>query len=299
MPESAIYEGSVRHRRNLPRHHEFDFKFFMLLLDIDEIPGVLNRTFWSTRRWRLCRFKQQDHLRRYLSTANPNDSTLRERVVAALGDLGVHRPVGPIRLLTQLSYFGFSMNPVSFFYCYSPDGSTIEAIIAEVNNTPWGQQHLYLVDAVNSTPESVIRSGNIKKDFHVSPFLSLDMDYRMVLTPPGQRLAVKIENHLLPTAAENCDGGDACQLPDDPANQQASLPSRKNKIIDVTMSLHRRPMTSRNLNWLLVKYPAISMQVFVGIYWQALILYLKKIPFVPHPDKAGNGQFATTVQHDS
>ncbi len=299
MPESAIYEGVVRHRRNLPRHHEFDFKFFMLLLDLDEIPQLLNRTFWSTRRWHLCRFKQEDHLRRYLPTGDQQDSTLHQRVIVALKDLGVHRPVGPIRLLTQLSYLGFSMNPVSFFYCYSPDGNQLEAIIAEVNNTPWGEQHLYLVDAVDTDAESVVRSGNIQKDFHVSPFMTLDMDYRMALTPPGEKLAVKIENHLHPTAKDTANWADNGSQRSGFAGTTADKPrSRKSKIIDVTMSLRRKPMTTANLNWLLVKYPAISFQVFAGIYWQALMLYLKKIPFVPHPAKASKQKLATTAQQD-
>ena len=270
--------------------------FFMLLLDLDEIPQVLNRTFWSTRRWHLCRFKQEDHLRRYLPSGDRQDSSLQQRVIAALRDLGVHRPIGPIRLLTQLSYLGFSMNPVSFFYCYSPEGDQLEAIIAEVNNTPWGEQHLYLVDAVNTDADSVVRSGNIQKDFHVSPFMTLDMDYRMALTPPGEKLAVKIENHLHPTAKEATDWTDTGSQRSGSTGPTADKPlSRKNKIIDVTMSLQRKPMTAANLNWLLVKYPAIS---FSGVCWNLLASI--DVVFEEDSFRAAPGQgFQTKARDDS
>ena len=266
MKASAIYEGTVRHRRNAPKVHQFDFRFFMLLLDLDEIDSVFKwQPFWSTKRWALCRFKANDHLKQFGTTDN-----LRARVLAALDANGVRHPIGPIRLLTQLSYLGYTMNPVSFFYCYDPAGEKIEAVIAEVNNTPWGEQHLYVIRAEQLKSSSTIRSGSVKKEFHVSPFFDLAMNYRMAFSAPDKTLAVKIENHSI-------------------ASDPPGLVSKdcSKKFLDVTMKLRRRKLTGWSLNGLLIKYPAISIQVVAGIYWQAMRLYLKRIPFVPHPNKAG------------
>ncbi len=272
MSGSAIYEGTVRHRRNSPKVHQFDFRFFMLLLDLDEIDRVFRwQPFWSTRRWSLCRFKAADHLKDFADLPS-----LRDRALAALRSNGVQTPIGPIRLLTQLSYLGYTMNPVSFFYCYSLAGDKIEAVIAEVNNTPWGEQHLYVIPARQLTAASTIRSDDVQKEFHVSPFFDLQMNYRMAFSVPSKTLAVKIENHSI--------------VKDSPDSSPSASPF---KYLDVTMKLRRRELTTLRLNGLLIKYPAISFQVAAGIYWQALKLYLKKTPFVPHPHRVAESTLDT------
>ena len=89
----------------------------------------------------------------------------------------------------------------------------------------------------------------------------------MAFSAPEKTLAVKIENHSI---SKN--------------SLDPSLCASTCKHLDVTMKLNRKELTSWSLNGLLIKYPAISFQVVAGIYWQALKLYLKKIPFVPHPN---------------
>jgi len=158
MRASAIYEGTVRHRRNRPKVHQFDFRFFMLLLDLDEIDTVFRwQPFWSTKRWALCRFKAQDHLKQFADS-----ESLRDRVLAALHSNGNKKSIGPIRLLTQLSYLGYTVIP-----------------------------------ADQLTSKSTIRSADVPKEFHVSPFLDLAMNYRMAFSAPEKTLAVKIENHSI------------------------------------------------------------------------------------------------------
>lgn len=259
---SAIYEGTVRHRRNGPKKHQFDFRFFMLLLDLDELDDVFEKNpFWSTSRRALCRLNRSDHLKKHLPQRD-----LRTRVITELKEHGISSPIGSIQLLTQLSYLGFRMNPVSFYYCYDRAHKKIEAIIAEVNNTPWGEQHTYVIKGSLVDDSTTVRSEQIKKDFHVSPFFDLAMNYRMAFSVPGNKLAVKIENHMLDAA------------------------SPTPKILDVTLALERRKLSHWNLNGLLVRYPLISFRVFAGIYFQALVLYLKKIPFVPHPNKKSDAK---------
>lgn len=252
---NAIYEGTVRHCRNEPRKHQFDFRFFMMLIDLDKLDSVFRfQPFWSAKRWALCRLKQSDHLKKHLPESN-----LRCRVLMELESQGIANDIGPIRLLTQFSYLGFRMNPVSFYYCYDRAGEKIEAVVVEVNNTPWGEQHVYVIPGNQIHDSATVRSGDIKKEFHVSPFFDLKMNYRMAFSVPAENLAIKIENHSIDTNSES------------------------KKLIDVTLALKRRELTSWNLNALLIRYPIISFRVFAGIYWQALRLYFKKIAFVPHP----------------
>jgi len=237
----------------------------MLLLDLDELDSVFaRRWFWSTKSAALARFRKEDHLIDFRSVEN-----LRDRAVAVLHAKGFGKKIGAVRLLTQLRYLGFAMNPVSFFYCYDLTGTRVEAVIAEVNNTPWGEQHLYVIPANGNRNGSSVAANEIEKTFHVSPFMPMDMYYRMAFSNPGAKLGVKIENHL--------SGGQA----DQPESARANK-----KVLDVTMILNRKPLTSRNLNWMLIKHPLVSFKIFAGIYWQALRLYLKKVSFHPHPGKA-------------
>lgn len=231
-------------------------------MDLEEIDSIFRqRWLWSAKRLAVGRFKESEHLIHHCQHGD-----LRQRVNRVLENAGISSDaIGSIHLLTQLRYFGFSMNPVSFFYCYSQCGKNVLAVIAEVNNTPWGEQHVYVIPYTETdqipNPQTSIRSNSIDKDFHVSPFMSLDMCYRMSFTVPSKKLGVKIENHL-----------------DRPLNGIK-------KILDVSMLLKRKPLTGWNLNRLLVKYPLITVQIFATIYWHAFRLFLKKTTFYSHPRK--------------
>src|SRR5690606_2627694 len=107
------------------------------------------------------------------------------------------RPDGAIRLLTHLRYFGFGMNPISLYYCYGADGRPA-AVVAEVNNTPWGEQHCYVLDVRNSGDARWLSPSHVAKEMHVSPFLDMDYEYRFRLTVPGENLSVQIQNHRRP-----------------------------------------------------------------------------------------------------
>ena len=220
----------------------------MMWLDLDELHLVFaGRWLWSTKQFALARFCESVHL-----VASNKSISLRDQVLAVLQEAEINTEVGPIRLLTQFRYLGFAMNPVSFFYCYDQTDRAVIAIIAEVNNTPWGEQHLYVMPGNQN--RQTIAIDRIKKEFHVSPFMSLDLQYRMMFTHPESQLGVKIENF---------DG--------------------ENRIFDVSMLLRRKPLSTWNLNRMLLTYPLISLKVFVGIYWQAARLYLKRIPVHAHP----------------
>jgi uncharacterized protein len=239
---SALYVGRVRHRRFTPTAHAFRYGVFQVYLDLAELDEVFGRRWlWSTRRRAIARFDRADHLG---DPRMPLDTAVRDLVEAEVG----RRPAGPIRLLTHLRYFGYVMNPVSFYYCFDATGAHVEHIVAEVNNTPWGEQHCYVL---GGPAGDGARHAAFRKAFHVSPFMPMDLDYEWHFTAPARRLSV----HMV--------------------NVAAGTP-----IFDATLTLSRRPITGFQLARVLVAYPAMTAQVIAGIYWQALRLWWKGVPYV-------------------
>lgn len=249
--KSAIYEGSVRHRRMWPREHEFSYRLFMLYLDLKELKTVFRgRWLWSSRRWAPARFRRQDHLG---DAAQPLDDAVRELVLQETGS----RPEGPIRLLTHLSYFGYCFNPVSFYYCFDREGEALDAIVAEVNNTPWGERFCYVLRGSPGQGPAAIVRYQPEKRMHVSPFMPMEMEYDWRFSQPAECLNVHMENHV---------GGRKC--------------------FDATLTLERTEISSRSLARVLTVYPLMTTKVMAAIHWQALRLWLKRVPLFDHPAKA-------------
>ncbi|MDH3860514.1 MAG: DUF1365 domain-containing protein, partial [Gammaproteobacteria bacterium] len=185
---SCIYEGRVKHTRTKPAVHQFSYRLFMMYLDLDELPTLFEkRWFWSVSRRALARFRRADHL-------GAEDEPLADAVRGLIEVETGTRPHGPIRLLTNLSYFGYCFNPVSFYYCFADDGETIEFIVAEVNNTPWGERDTYVMDCRSET--KMARSWRFQptKKMHVSPFMPMELEYNWVLSAPADRLAIFMAN---------------------------------------------------------------------------------------------------------
>jgi DUF1365 family protein len=138
-PASCIYEGHVRHRRYTPVENHFHYRVFMMYLDLAELPTLFQgRWLWSADTVNLAYFRRRDHLG---DPHLPLDQAVRDLVEVKTKA----RPTGPIRLLTHLRYFGYCFNPVSFYFCYDPLAQHVEAIVAEVHNTPWGDEHCYVL----------------------------------------------------------------------------------------------------------------------------------------------------------
>lgn len=246
---SCLYRGWIRHRRYAPQAHHFRYPLFLAYLDLDEIDSVFaGRWLWSSRRPALARFDRRDHLG---DPDTPLSTAVRDLVAAETG----RRPEGPIRLLTNLRYFGSCFNPVSFYYCFDSSGTTIETLVSEVHNTPWGERYCYVLsesEAPRSRSRLLYRAA---KRFHVSPFMPMDMEYEWTTTTPDSRLVVNIDNFENGT-----------------------------RLFDATLVLRRREIAGPELARTLLRFPFMTARVVLWIYWEAFRLWLKKTPFYPHPE---------------
>lgn len=249
--KSCLYTGTIRHRRFAPRRNDFRYRIYLTLVDLAEMPQLFDRFWlWSARRPALAWFRRADY---HGDPRVPLDAAVRDLVERETGA----RPQGPIRLLTHLRYFGWVMNPVSFYYVYDATDSHVESIVAEITNTPWDERHAYVLRVADAERVGArALRWQFDKVFHVSPFLPMDMRYDWRLTEPRETLDVHMENWR--------DG--AVEF-------------------DATLVLKREPITHGSLARALAAFPLVTLKVSGMIYWQALRLWLKRTPFFTHPDK--------------
>lgn len=258
---SCIYEGQVRHRRFQPNRHEFKYRLFYAYIDLDEIDFVFaGKWLWSTKRPALAWLRRNDYI-------GSSDTTIKQAVCDKVkAETGIV-PNGPIRMLTHLRYFGYVFNPVTFYYCFDKTDSHVEHIVAEITNTPWGERHAYVLTQKDNLGHHNHMQFQLNKEFHISPFMPMDMHYDWRFTFPSETLNVHMSNY------------------------QDDL-----KIFDATLSMERYPLTAWHCARALTLFPFMTVKVISGIYWQAFRLFLKRIPFYTHPDKARTESDSSTQE---
>jgi len=243
---SALYEGTVRHRRMAVRSREFRYSVYMAYVDLDELPGLLGGRLASERPG-LVRFRRSD----YFGNPSQDLAPAVRREVARLTGTEV---AGPVRLLTNLRAFGHCFNPVSFYYCFDPAGERVEAVLADVTNTPWGERHAYALSRKEENGR--VLSARSEKVLHVSPFMGMDHEYEWRVSVPGERLSVHIESHR-----------------------------EGRRAFDATLNLARRELTGRSLASATARHPMNTVHVLARIYGQALRIKLRGVPVYSHPAK--------------
>lgn len=253
MRHSAIYQGLVTHNRFQPKPHSFRYKVFMMYLDLDELPtlfhGINN---WSYAIKNFAWFKRSDY---YGDPKIPLKQAISELIEQATGA----KSRGAIRLLTNMRYFGHCFNPVSFYYCYEADGTSLQAIVSHITNTPWGEDFAYVHDLnleknVKQTKNGEISTFKFDKQFHVSPFMPMDIQYDWAFKHDANQLFIHMKNLR--------------------AGEQ---------VFNASLALERQEITQKSLNWILLHYPFMTVKVIAAIYWNALLLWIKRVPFYSNP----------------
>jgi DUF1365 family protein len=227
----------------------------MMYLDLDELPRLFrHRWLWSASRPALGRFRRHDHV-------GPADQPLSESVRDLVENESGVRPAGPIRLLTNLSYFGYCFNPVSFYYCFDEHGEEVEHIVAEVTNTPWGERDCYVMHCIPGVQGSQPWRFKPRKKMHVSPFMPMQIQYDWALTNPGPILNVFMAN---------LEDGES--------------------IFAASLTLQRTEISSWALSRVLLRFPFQTLKIMFAIHWEAARLWLKRCPVYAHPGKNSNTQ---------
>ncbi len=233
--------GQVMHRRLRPAVNAFTYPVFFVQLPVADLARAAGPLF-GIDRGNLLSFHQKDH--------GPRDgSPLLPWIQTMLRDHGL-RADGEIVLQCFPRVLGYVFNPVSFWFCHDRAGQLI-AVLAEVSNT-FGGRHAYLL---HSPDGSALRDGQelaASKGFHVSPFCRVEGGYRFRFRCQGGRSLARI----------------------DYTDQPAAGPLLLTAIAGET-----RAWSTVNLLAAFLRMPLLTAGVMLRIHWQALKLWLKRVPF--------------------
>lgn len=247
MPSPQLCFGNVHHNRLRPARNRFNYGVYFLRLPLRSMEGdQATPGLFSRNRFNLLSFHDRDH--------GDGQQPLLQWIVGILNGEGIADADGEIWLQAFPRVLGYVFNPVSFWFCHRRDGK-LRAILCEVSNT-FGERHCYLLDQ-----GGVIEDGDeltARKIFHVSPFCAVEGSYhfmfRRTLHQGAEFTLARIDYH------------------------DASGP-----LLLTNISGSSRGLNDRNIARALLRFPLMTMMVITRIHWQALRLWLKRVPFHRKP----------------
>jgi len=246
MMKNSYCHGHVIHHRKHPKKHRFKYHMSWCLFDLSQLEKTMAKSRWfSLNCFNVISIKDRDYI-------NDNNCSVDEKIHEYLQSQTQQPFKGRVFLFTHPRFVGAGFNSVNFYLCHENDQLTY--IVSEINNTPWGQKHLYFHNLKQDQQHPNDAIFCFKKSFHISPFTQMDIDYTWKF-----------------------------QLTDEQFNVSMRLQKNNQDIMNVVLKTQLQPMTNNNqLKWLITR-PFQGIKMLTGIYWQATKIWLKGIPFFSHP----------------
>ncbi len=238
--------GHVVHHRQHPKKHRFKYHMSWCLFNLSQLDQTIKNNRWfSLNAFNLISIKNKDYI-------NDEQVSIKDKIHDYLVSQTQHPFDGQVYLFTHPRFLGCGFNSVNFYLCY--ENKQLSYIVSEINNTPWGQKHLYFHDLKCDSQHAHDATFRFSKSFHISPFAEMDIDYAWNFKITDQQFDVSMQ-----------------------------LDQKGKTIMNVVLKTQLQPMTDKNqLKWMITR-PFQGIKMLSGIYWQALKIWLKGIPFFSHP----------------
>ena len=242
--QSCLYECRVMHQRLTPKRHGFSYRVFYFALDLDELDEAASRVLgFAHNRRSIYEFRDTDHL----TLPGMESAGVRANLTSWLAAEGVTLPSeGRVTFLCLPRMLGYVFNPVAFYFCANADGTPLCAVV-QVGNT-FREIKPYLIRQPES--EGFFRLVT-PKHFYVSPFTGLEASFDFKLRVPCEHLEIHIDDRE----------GDS-------------------RLLVSALTGRRKQLTTWNLLQLTLKCPLVTLKVITMIHWQALRLWIKRVPYL-------------------
>ena len=256
-----LYLGEVLHRRVKPVANAFRYRVFFLKFPIARA-AELSSALFSVNRFNLLSFHFADH----------GDGGDPQRWIHhLLAQEGVNDVDGEIWLQAFPRVLGYVFNPVSFWYCHRADGA-LRAVVTEVNNT-FGERHCYLLESRKFGTAWPIKPGQLltaRKVFHVSPFCAVEGGYRFRFIEGDERIGKRTNKHNNKHANKR-------------TVARIDYHDAAGDLLHTSVSGTATALTTGALLGAFFSHPMMTFGVVARIHWQALKLFIKRVPFHRKP----------------
>lgn len=232
----SLYACNVMHRRYFPQNYRFDYKVFSFLIDIDEIQHSNANPLFSINRFNLYSIYTKDH-------GSRDGMSWRKWIDSILDQQNLGNAKHQVKLLCFPRILGYGFNPLSLWYCFGEDG-LLYAVVCEVSNT-FGEHYHYVLHNDGHPYKGSVK-GHKQKCFHVSPFISMDAEYRFTIDAPDEELLIVINEY-----------------------QDNAL------MLTATQTGNQQEITTPHLLGQFFRLPLMTFKIMWLIHWQALKIWLR------------------------
>jgi DUF1365 family protein len=244
--KSEFFISFIKHIRFIPKKYEFDYRFFWMKIDLDELNQLDKETrYFSRNKFNLVSYYDHDHL-------NLGFSTTKENMKAFLKENGVIEEIIKIELVTNPRILGYTFNPVSFYFI---ETATSPYMVIEIGNTYKEIKPYFVPSEYKMNNEWLFTTP---KFFYISPFISAQNNMTFKVIKDDKSLLITIDD---------INSVGAIEL----------------KAIFTGKSL---PWSSRNLIYLFFSYPLNTFRIILAIHYHAFKLFRMKIPYWRKNDEA-------------